>query len=313
MSAVHVTIIPLFPRGDPSLLPPDRVHEQLALPSILGLLRCTDTSATIEVDLNGTPCQEGEESEVRVFAWCFRQPGDTLRLRYHQRGGRERTWWTRWLDTPPASGEAILGTQGTMAVTMSVQGTSCVIRPVTSEEDASIAERTRVPVPLAASASPEPHPVPARSIQVPAPFQPPQIHSFSLATCTPETVLSILTEVLVHLPPKTVLVDLRPRAARQRSMGVIPKDLLRMVFGARYWDRGEAITTMPRLLPYRAEERRWQTVVSNPNEAEGLPLLIAALQQGYSLVLLDDTPPDMKTSPRAAVEKALHPFLNLAH
>jgi len=104
-----------------------------------------------------------------------------------------------------------------------------------------------------------------------------------------------LTTLLSSMPPNTILVDLRqhsptPRARRlaassgPQKLG-LSKQLLRTLYGGRYWDRGSVIQTSRCLASTRPP--RWGRVVINPDDPEGLGALITALTQGFSLVVLD--------------------------
>lgn len=104
-----------------------------------------------------------------------------------------------------------------------------------------------------------------------------------------ESALEALTMQIAQMPTKTLLVDLRqhPRkAARSQETGPLSKQTLRQTFGARYWDRGWAIRTVQRLHPDQARARLC-TVITNPHDPEGLPLLVDRLHRGYSLLLID--------------------------
>ncbi|HEU5378139.1 MAG TPA: hypothetical protein VFV38_22170 [Ktedonobacteraceae bacterium] len=121
-----------------------------------------------------------------------------------------------------------------------------------------------------------------------------------------------LAALLSTMPPNTILVDLRqhsptPRARRAaaksgpQKLG-LSKELLRTLYGGRYWDRGSAIQTSRRLVS--THPARWCHVVINPDDREGLGELVTALTQGFSLVVLDGET-SYAESARAAVISAL--------
>jgi hypothetical protein len=96
-----------------------------------------------------------------------------------------------------------------------------------------------------------------------------------------QEALERLRALLALLPPSTILVDLRRhRPTRRRPAGSAPlglsKDLLRTLYGGRYWDRGLFI-----------QIARRERVVLNPEGPDGLGALVAALARGWSLVILD--------------------------
>ena len=104
-----------------------------------------------------------------------------------------------------------------------------------------------------------------------------------------------LTTLLATMPPNTVLVDLRqhkptPHTRRgtaksgPQKLG-LSKELLRTLYGGRYWDRGAAIQTTRHLKS--AHPARWCRIVINPDDPDGLGALVTALEQGFSLVVLD--------------------------
>lgn len=117
-----------------------------------------------------------------------------------------------------------------------------------------------------------------------------------------------LATLLATMPPHTILVDLRQHssAPRTRRMATksgpqkqgLSKELLRMRYGGRYWDRGSVIQTSRRLESTRPA--RWRRVVMNPDDREGLGALVTALGQGFSLLVLDGEP-SYAESARAAV------------
>jgi hypothetical protein len=126
-----------------------------------------------------------------------------------------------------------------------------------------------------------------------------------------ERVVRELADVLAGMPARTILVDLRrhtptPRASRRaphvarvnRSGWGLTKDVLRTLYGARYWDRGALISTSRRPAP--GKPVRWSMVVDHPESAEGLGALVTALKQGFSLLLLDSIATYAESS-RAAV------------
>ena len=120
------------------------------------------------------------------------------------------------------------------------------------------------------------------------------------------SALEALSTRLAQMPAKTLLVDLRqhPRkAARAQETGPLSKQALRQTFGARYWDRGWAIRTVQHLHPDQSRARL-STVITNPHDPEGLPLLAERLLRGYSLLLFDRTA-TYEESVRASVIAAL--------
>ncbi len=113
-----------------------------------------------------------------------------------------------------------------------------------------------------------------------------------------QEALERLRALLALLPPSTILVDLRRhRPTRRRTAGSAPlglsKDLLRTLYGGRYWDRGLFI-----------QIARRERVVLNPEDPDGLGALVAALARGWSLVILDGDP-SYAESGRATVRTAL--------
>jgi hypothetical protein len=133
-------------------------------------------------------------------------------------------------------------------------------------------------------------------------------------------VLQQLADRLADMPANTILVDLRqhpptPRArlsrfqprstparpARPEKLG-LTKEVLRLLYGARYWDRGREIATSRQMLAGRPS--RWRRVVDPLTSSEGLSMLLQALEQGCSLLILDDLPV-YEESARAAVLAAL--------
>jgi hypothetical protein len=123
-----------------------------------------------------------------------------------------------------------------------------------------------------------------------------------------QEALDRLTTLILTMPPNTILVDLRqhrptPRAHRggassgPQKLG-LSKELLRTLYGGRYWDRGSVIQTSRRLESTRPP--RWRRVVVNPDDREGLGVLVTVLAQGFSLVVLDSET-SYAESARAAV------------
>jgi hypothetical protein len=123
-----------------------------------------------------------------------------------------------------------------------------------------------------------------------------------------------LTALLATMPANTILVDLRqhtptPRRGVRSSKGSglqklgLSKELLRNQYGGRYWDRGATIQTARRLIS--TPPPTWGRVVTNPADPDGLGTLVAALVQGFSLMVLDGEP-KYAESARAAVLAELH-------
>jgi hypothetical protein len=112
-----------------------------------------------------------------------------------------------------------------------------------------------------------------------------------------QEALDRLRALLASLPPTTILVDLRRHPTRRRPARSAPlglsKDLLRTLYGGRYWDRGMFI-----------QIARQERVVLNPEDPDGLGALVAALVRGWSLVILDGDP-SYAESARATVRTAL--------
>ena len=133
-----------------------------------------------------------------------------------------------------------------------------------------------------------------------------QLAAWHADPTTPVSALEALHTRLAQMPAKTLLVDLRqhPRkAARTQETGPLSKQVLRQTFGARYWDRGWAIRTVQHLHPEQ-NRVRLSTVITNPHDPEGLPLLAERLLRGYSLLLFDRTA-TYEESVRASVIVAL--------
>ncbi|HEU5377143.1 MAG TPA: hypothetical protein VFV38_17060 [Ktedonobacteraceae bacterium] len=109
-----------------------------------------------------------------------------------------------------------------------------------------------------------------------------------------QDALDRLAALLSTMPPTTILVDLRQQRAAARSRRCpdgqqkrgLSREVLRALYGGRYWDRGTAIQTTRRL--HATRPMRWCRVVSNPDDREGLAALVTALERGFSLVLLDE-------------------------
>jgi hypothetical protein len=117
-----------------------------------------------------------------------------------------------------------------------------------------------------------------------------------------ERLLQCFAALLAALPANAIIVDLRWHAPTPRirhsasrlarpgharsgpqTMG-LSKAVLRTLYGARYWDRSALIQTAG-----RTEQGHWVQRVTNPEFAEGLGALGAALARGFSLVILDST------------------------
>lgn len=127
-----------------------------------------------------------------------------------------------------------------------------------------------------------------------------------------EQAMQQLHALVAQMPPKTIIVDLREhRRSRKKyqERTAFSKDDLQAIFGAKYWDRGWAIKTWqqwtsPSAPPTTRAAKTAHTVLSTPEHPEGLPALVAAYQQGYSLVLIDSRAV-YDESPRRAVVEAL--------
>ena len=111
-----------------------------------------------------------------------------------------------------------------------------------------------------------------------------------------ERMLEQLATLLASMSPKTILVDLRQhartarvqpsrRATPRSGSGLgLSKELLRGLYGARYWERGGRIPMT--LHQVSARPARWHLVISDP-QAPGLQELLAQLAAGMSLVILE--------------------------
>ncbi len=125
-----------------------------------------------------------------------------------------------------------------------------------------------------------------------------------------ERLVERLGALLATLPANTILVDLRRQTPTPRSKPArrahprasspalgLTKEVLRALYGARYWDRGGMIPTSQRQAPGRPSH--WYRVVSHA-QSEGLGELVAMLTRGFSLLLLDSIA-SYAQSERAAV------------
>ncbi len=134
-----------------------------------------------------------------------------------------------------------------------------------------------------------------------------QVIAFHASPLLLKDTLSSLKHLVAQMPAKTIIVDLRasPKSKKYASGG-LSKEVLRAVFGAKYWDRGWAIhtTLLPVPSPGGGTHPRWQAVISTPFHPDGVPALVTFYQQGYSFVLMDSRVP-YEESVRSAVIEAL--------
>ena len=106
-----------------------------------------------------------------------------------------------------------------------------------------------------------------------------------------EQTLQALKDLVANMPPKTIIVDLREhnrQSRRSLTSSALSKELLRAVFGAKYWDRGWAIKTSVQFtIGSDNPSRRLRAVIVNCNHPDGIPSLIKHYEEGYSFVLMD--------------------------
>ncbi len=124
-----------------------------------------------------------------------------------------------------------------------------------------------------------------------------------------EETLDALKKLLATMPSKTVLIDLRQQSQskkRRQEPGGLSKDRLRAVFGGTYWDRGWAIQTAYRSVPTSESPSGWRRVVIHPeSHPDGILSLVRFLQEGYSMVVIDQMAAYAE-SPRRGVIEELH-------
>ncbi len=106
-----------------------------------------------------------------------------------------------------------------------------------------------------------------------------------------EQTLQALKDLVAKMPPKTIIVDLREHNRQSRhslTSSALSKELLRGVFGAKYWDRGWAIkTSFQFTVGSDNSSRRLRAAIVNCNHPDGIPSLTKHYEEGYSFVLMD--------------------------
>jgi hypothetical protein len=120
-----------------------------------------------------------------------------------------------------------------------------------------------------------------------------------------DQTLLALKQLVAQMPPKTILVDLRERPkSRKYTPGGLSKEVLRAVFGAKYWDRGWAIPTTLHPVPSSrgGPIPSWQAMLTTPFHPDGIPALVKFYQQGYSFILMDSRVPYEESARRAVIE-----------
>lgn len=129
--------------------------------------------------------------------------------------------------------------------------------------------------------------------------------------------LATLQELLA-LRPKTLLVDVRPQSPQKKKyhhQDQLSKQSLRSVFGAKYWDRGWAISCTSQMVPRYGKIRgiSWRYVVNKPeSHPDGIPSLAQKLAEGYALVVIDSLATYAESRRRAVVEELQRRVADLA-
>ena len=141
--------------------------------------------------------------------------------------------------------------------------------------------------------------------------------SYSLThAATAEQILQTLKALLEQMPANTMMIDLRKqdRTPRKKmgSQNHSLKDVLRAVFGAKYWDRGWAINTEVQAVPTQQGSSRGEVVITNPEYVEGLGMLIEAYREGYSLLLIDQWSRYEQSTLSAVIQVLRHHFPTLS-
>jgi hypothetical protein len=145
----------------------------------------------------------------------------------------------------------------------------------------------------------------------------PRIAAFHASPLAYEKTLAALKELMALMPPKTIIVDLRRHSrTKKRSQGQseLSKDRLRATFGGKYWDRGWAIeTTYQRASASEEHFSPWRQVLVDPDRSpDGIPSFVKHLQEGYSLVMIDNLAAYAESPRRAVIEELQKRISNLA-
>jgi hypothetical protein len=124
-----------------------------------------------------------------------------------------------------------------------------------------------------------------------------------------EKTLQSLKDLLASLPAKTLIVDVRPKERpkkKYQQQDGLSKQVLRSVFGAKYWDRAWAIAIVSQMIPPadRSGFSTWRYVVDKPeSHPDGIPALAQKLAEGYSMVVIDDRARYEESRRRAVIEE----------
>ena len=133
------------------------------------------------------------------------------------------------------------------------------------------------------------------------------IAAFHASPLALEKTLESLKELVARMPSKTLIVDVRPmdRQKKKYQEQGFSKQLLRSVFGAKYWDRGWAIQTVSQMVPPadKAGFSTWRYVVDKLENPHGIPSLVKKLEEGYSIVVMDSIAAYAESRRRAVIDE----------
>lgn len=135
------------------------------------------------------------------------------------------------------------------------------------------------------------------------------IAAFHAGPLAVEETLQALKNLVAVMPPKTLIIDVRPTSRQKKkyqASEVLSKQLLRAVFGAKFWDRGWAIQTTSQAVPPSENVRgtAWRYIVNTPDShPDGISWLVRKLEEGYSLVVLDSIAQYRESRRRAIIEE----------
>jgi hypothetical protein len=136
-----------------------------------------------------------------------------------------------------------------------------------------------------------------------------RIAAFHASPLSLEKTLQSLENLMATMPPKTLIVDVRPKDRQKKKyqeQDSLSKHLLRSVFGAKYWDRGWAIQIVYQVIPpiERVGFSTWRYVVDKPeSHPEGIPSLVKKLEEGYSIVIMDSIATYSESRRKAVIDE----------